>query len=684
MADPYNRDMSDEKMYGDEEGVVPVYEERMRKRVTDDYGSAKTFLKPFHDQCVERHKLYFNALSYEDLKKADEFPTSFMQQEIDQFVSYMQDKTFYKSRPCTVVGVEDTDKADAEAKQRLMDWQDYRDKMYSKMSRFWKDAALYRVAIAQIDYDEIVERKMIGVKEPIMQFDEATGQPAPVLDGYGQPYMRSRVEAQDVVIYRGPVVKPIDPLNWFITQEKNPPVMIRSFMRLKDFNGKPYYINQEKLKTDAGARGENEDGKGSYEATLVHNKRLVHDLRPDEGTHKDDLEYIEWQDWVNRKELYEYLLEQGRLDEEQSVVLPTLNGSEETLAIIGVVNEKVVVRLEETPFDFHRPNVIVGVIQVDEDEVPGTSIADKIIAVVRAKNVINGMRLANFRQTVNALWIINTSMLATEGEVVVNKPGGVIETQDDVNKVARRVEQQRVHPDLDIYDEKLSQEGQTASGIEDIISGHGESATETLGESEMVAGQAAIRMTEYLRTFEETFIQPLYEIRNQINMQFLDTEYVYGIVGQDAIEWRTMQPGEIRANVNFVCESASRETNRLVITQQILQLSKVIPLLSAQRIPVRSDKLLGRLCEQGFSWTQDQIKEIFPSLVLPDEIVNQYMIQIMLAGMEADVVMAAMGAAPGGGGGGMQVGPEVAQPRSQGEASKSMRSSNNTQVARSA
>ena len=324
-------------------------------------------------------------------------------------------------------------------------------------------------------------------------------------------------------------------------------------------------------------------------------------------------------------------------------------------------------------------------IQGDDDEVIGTSIADKIIAVVKGKNTVNGMRVANFLQTVNALWVINTSMVASEGDVIVNKPGGVIETQDDVNKVARRVEQQRVHPDLDLFDERLSQEGQTASGLEDIISGHGEPGTETLGESEMVAGQAAIRMAEYLKTFEETFIQPLYELRNQINMQFLDTEYVYGIVGQGAIEWRQISPGQIRANVDFICESSARETNRLVITQQIIQLAKVIPLLTQQRIPVRTDKLLGRLCEQGFSWTKDQIKEVFPSLNLPDEVVNTYMIQIMLAGMEADVVMAALGAAPGGASGGIgKVGPEVAQPRSQGEASKSMNSSNQTQVARSA
>jgi hypothetical protein len=684
MADQYNQDMTDTELY-EGDNAQPSYEEKMLKRVSDNLSSAKTFLKDFHQQYVDRHKLYFNALSYDDLKKENEFPTSFMQEQVDSFVGYVMDKLFYKHRPCTVVGVEDTDKADAEAKQSLMDWQDYRDKMYSKLSRFAHDVALSRVAIAQVDYDEVTERKMVGVQEPIMEYDIGTGQPTPVMDPYGQPYMRSRAVAQDVVVYRGPVVKPIDPLNWFITQDKNPPTMIRTFMCKEDFDKKPYYINQDRLKDLAGARAEGEDGKSTFEATLVHNKRFVHGLRPDEGTQRDDLEYIEWQHTVNQKELYDYLAETGRLDKEQAEIHPTLTGDEEVMAIVGMTNEKLINRLEETPFETQRSNVIVGVIQVDEDEVPGTSIADKIIAVVKAKNSINGMKIANMKQTVNALWVINKDMLSSEGDVVVNEPGGVIETMDDVNKVARRVEQQRIHPDLDIFDERLTQEGQRASGLEDIISGRGEPGTETLGESEIVAGQAAIRLNAHLKTFEETFIQPLYEFRNQINMQFLDQEYVYGIVGQSAIQWRKMSPQQIRANVDFVCESASRETNRLVITQQIIQLSKVIPLLAAQRIPVRSDKLLGKLCEQGFSWTQGQIREIFPSLNLPDEVVNTYMIQIMLAGMEADVVMAALGAAPGGASGGIgKVGPEVAQPRSQGEARKSMSSSNDTQVARSA
>ncbi|MHC4622001.1 MAG: hypothetical protein ACYTEQ_30035, partial [Planctomycetota bacterium] len=151
-------------------------------------------------------------------------------------------------------------------------------------------------------------------------------------------------------------------------------------------------------------------------------------------------------------------------------------------------------------------------------------------------------------------------------------------------------------------------------------------------ESQIAAAQAQVGMTSYLRSFEQSLIIPLYEMRNQINMQMLDAPYVYGIIGQGAIDWRQAEPAQIRANVDFICEGSERETNRIVITQQILQLAKVAPLAERMGIPVRYDKLFEGLCEQGFSWSKDKIQDIFPSLKLEKEGVDidRMLLQTML------------------------------------------------------
>jgi hypothetical protein len=410
---------------------------------------------------------------------------------------------------------------------------------------------------------------------------------------------------------------------------------------------------------------------------------MIHGLNPDQTSKRESLEYVEWQARVNKRDLYRFLGKLTEIEVDGEMVVGAYNdhgsfdvvGDDDTcLAIVGVVNEKLVVRLEETPFEFDHPNVVVFDIQPDEDEVVGTSIADKIVAVAEAKDNLNDIYLSNFKQTVNAGHVVNINALTNDGEISVNDPGFVLETNDDVTKVHKRVDQQRVAPDIYMFDEKLTHEGQKSSGVQDILAGRGQPGTETLGESEIVAAQASLRMTSYLRSFERG-IKSLYEMRNQINMQMLDAPYVFRVIGEKAGEWRTIDPVQIRANVDFVCESASREVNRIVISQQILQVAKVVPLAQSMGIPVRIDKLLARLCEQGFSWSSDMIEDIFPTLKLEKEEgggidIDAQLLANMVTFLQAQGM--AMGMAGQGMPGGASSGNNSPEPRSERDANRSL------------
>jgi hypothetical protein len=667
-------------VYEDEE-ISPSFEEEMKRRVRDDFNNAKQFLTRYHKSCQEVYETYHNSGDYENLRKKNRFPVPFLQHQVDVATSYMMDKLWYKGRPCTVVGREETDKKDASAKQDMLAWQDYKDKMYSKLKRFVKSAFMYRIAVAQVDYTRIVKKQVVGKVIPIPGMESIEGAP-----------QMSTVGVDEQEVYRGATVKWIDPVDFFITEDKSTmddehPVMIRSrhpfsyFRDKKNARGEPFFVNVDKLKASR-ADPRSSGGEDIDAATLA--KRRAHDLEAEQNAHRNDVTYVEWQGEVNKIKLYEYLGYKTEIEHVHPLsgatnYEPICEPDEVVGAICGLANDTTIVRLEDSPFDAEGPNIIVGVIEEDESELLGTSLADKIRAIQKAKNVLMGMHLENFKQSVNAQHVVKTNALKSGASLLVNDAGGVIETTENVNDVHKRIEQPRVSPDIHILDEKFTQMGQDADGVQDVIYGKSEPGAETLGEVELTAGQSAIRMNTYLNSFEESFVAPLYSLRNQINMQYLDMPYVYGIIGESAIEWRKMEPGQIRANVDFICESSSRETNRLVISQQILQLLKFVPDMIAAGFPTRLDKLVQDLVEKGFSWRRERAEEIWPSLKLEAQgiDIDQMLVENMLLQLNMQKFMTLMGGMMPGGNGGPSP-----QPRSEGEARDSLNESNRTQVGR--
>jgi len=517
----------------------------------------------------------------------------------------------------------------------------------------------------------------------------------------GQLLEESYVEIEDVPVYLGPRVKRIDPRKLFVkadkTRDNAEPIMISSVITKKEI------LERKKIETPSGSRGiyintdrlefldtMRQEG-GSEKSDYIYNRDRVKGMAGDRSFGKDYIEYLEWQGPVNKLELYEYLdkpTEIEQLVDGEMQRVPVADKDEDCAAIVGVIDRKLIIRLEDSPFEGRDSNVVIGLIEEDEDSLIGTSISDKVIAVAEAKDRLAGMHLENLKQSVNAGAIINLNAIVSETGTdgpVINKPGWILGTNQDVNNVYKRVEQPRVAPDILNYSDRLTQEGQSASGLGEYVQGQGDPAASTLGEANIIQAQQTIRLNSYLKTFEETFIQPVYELRNQINIQYLDQEYVYGIIGDSAIEWRTIQPEQIRASVDFLCESSSRETNRGIVTQQILQLTQLAPNMTINGIPVpqRIDKLLARLAESGFSWNRDQIEEWLPLFKferhnsnLP---VDDLLVQNFLTSLQLQAAMNQLGpmlATQQG------TGEQLPQPRNDEELNQSMNQRNATQAGR--
>jgi hypothetical protein len=296
-----------------------------------------------------------------------------------------------------------------------------------------------------------------------------------------------------------------------------------------------------------------------------------------------------------------------------------------------------------------------------------------------------GMYLENFKQSVNAMNVMKKSAILNYGSAKANKPGQTFETNEDVDKVFRRIDPSIVAPDLKIFDEVLAQMGRDATRLSNIVGGRGEPAAETLGEAEIAANQSSKGLTDYLQVIEDTFVQPVYDMRNQINMQFLDQEEVFMIVGESAGEWRTATPGQIRANVDFRCLSSGNENNKLVVTQQMINALDKAPLVQSMGFPVRADKMYGTLLEQGFGMSVDQVEELLPSLKAEkgsDEQesvdINNMLVQNMLIEIKLKGAMALAGA-QGGVPGGSTPGPD-AEPTTEGDAAQGLSEQSRTKV----
>lgn len=622
--------------------VGQSFDEVLMKRALDDFDRAKRFLDPYHRKCKEMDQAYRNHEDPVNLRARNKFPWPTLQEDINAFVADTRDKLFYADRPCSVIGRSDTDQADAEQKQEMLDYQDQEDRIFEKVGIFLRDVALKRMCAAQVVYEERTERQMVEVAVPMPQVDQTTGQivtdetgaPLPAIDQMGQviPSGETTYQWVDVPVYKGAAVKRIDQTNLFFTVDKERdcdewPIMVRSWESREFFNEEHFY-NQEKLDTDYG----DSPGRDSD-----YNSRMMLGEEVDMKDSKKGIEYVEWQGKVSKKELYEHL----------GIEVPVFDENEKTWVILGIADRKCPVRLEESftiepggQRVIEGPNIRIGVMMNEDEGLIGMGLGDLIKPFHDAMQDLSGILLEQFKQSISPFTIINRTKLAKPKQLI-HGAGNVLEVNSDPKEAIDYYNP----PDTSgaIYNlmATFKQTRQNAGGIQDAIAGTGDEDAETLGEFNQVVAQASLRMRDYLRTFEKSFILPLYKLRNQINAAYLDEEYLYGVLDDGVVEWKTIEPAKIRASVDFICEASTRETNRNVLIQQFLHFLKIAPSVQSMGLPVRLDKLAAELAEVGFSWKQDKIEEIFPALRLEREGVMD--IDAMV--MQNSLLMMAMGQA---------------------------------------
>ena len=512
-------------------------EQKAVKRVNNDFERAEKYLETFHKQCNDRYSHYIAPGMDSNPNKDKYFPVPFTTEQVDTFVAESMEKIWHKDEPCAIYGRNLTDKADADAKREFMRFQDDNDGLYHKTRQALIHASICRIAPAVVNYKETFD-----ITQEL--------QDVPLLDGFGRQVLdidgQTPLTTQQMVpvkkyTYQGATVELIDPIDFFWTPEKreiydDTPFMIRTKHSMKWFKSKEYIIqkNLKQLKKE-------EPPQVDIPKDLLDERRSGLGMGKQEEGYENQYTYIEWHGYID------------------------LDGEKE-LYIIGVASEDVLVRLEKASdiFDLGHPNIVVGVLGREFGEIYGLSLVDKIHSVQHALDSLGGMLFKNLRQSVNNMWIGDSSKMRTKK--LVNDAGVFIDVMAGANidGVLKRIEPVLIS--RDVYDGMalFRKMGQNSSGISDIASGVAQQGVETLGEANILAGQAATRTKGgYLRSFEKSFLEPIWQMRNKVNNRFVtDIGYLYAVLEDNMMNWRVLEPAQIKAEVDFVCEASARDTER--------------------------------------------------------------------------------------------------------------------------
>lgn len=584
--------------------LEPDFEARMLRRVCEDFTGASAYRDDLNKVIKLHEQQYHNARYYAELRKVNAFPVPIGQQLTDQLIATMIDKIAFAGRPCRVLGVEESDKADAEAKQAFMDWQDYRDDVETKIQQGGFDSALRRNAVAQVDYRKI--ERQIEVLEDV----DVPVEMHPIIAAARQfigagPKMETQQAwvKKTIIEYMGAVVKMVNPKSVYYGPDKREmadpfPIMLCDYKAKEYFYSEKYFINQDKI--------DETPGRGKVPTASFKSEMLGEEVPAspsDEG-----YQYIEWQGVVDKADLYAY--EGKEYDPEDP--------EKYCWAICGVVNQEVVVRLESQPHGLNGPNLVMGCIRCDGSVFRAISIMDLIYAICRGADDAMGQLITNIVSNIDSSWGIDETGLTDLAAIEkVNERALVYKCKRDPRTVLYRLDQV---PQTEVLNRLVAayyQMAKDAAGISSMALGQGDPNAETLGESAMVEGPSRLGIDAYLKTFERTFIKPLYEMRNQINANFVDLEFRFQVLGDKAVEWKTIDPAQVRANVDFVCEASSRESNRTVQVQQAMNYLKVVvPLIQANGGVVRPEEIGKYIAETGMTVSPETVEKWFPILKL--------------------------------------------------------------------
>lgn len=611
---------------------IPDFEEKMLVRVNKDFANSIDFLKDRRVEMAERYELYYRGNDYSKLRDEEIYPTDFYADQIDTFTSSMMHPLWAKEEPCKLLPGKTADPALIDAKQALHEYQNREDGLKETHRQLIHDISEDGLGIAKTDYIEKKERVWETIEVPIIEDVES-------VDELGFPSIqkiqtgtRSVQVPKDVFIYKGPHTERIDPQDFFYTVDKRRnkpgPVMVRTFVSKDFFDERAYFRKLDEIKAlDASTEQRYDDDAKHAEA-----QRRIQKLKTDEAPSKNVLQYVEWQGLVDKAALYEFLGPDIQPDPLTGIPvdlrsLKLVKENEKVMCICGVVESQIVARLEALPFQLDHENIVIGIAAPIGTEIAGNSIGQMLKPAALMMDVLAGIAFKALRASVNRGHAIDVMKIegGAAGVPDVNQDAWVLNCLGDPNSIHKIIDQPSISTDVFAMMAKVEDWARNRTGIQEISSGRADPDAETLGEVTKVEANVGRRSADPLEMIEETLIIPITRMRDEINMQFLmrgekPEEYLIEIIGEDGVRsWTPMKPQQIRAHTKFMCEASGRESDRAVITQQLIQAQQIAPNALAAGQAVRLDRGLHDLFTSGFGRSKEEADRWLPGVKIEDE-----------------------------------------------------------------
>jgi hypothetical protein len=235
---------------------------------------------------------------------------------------------------------------------------------------------------------------------------------------------------------------------------------------------------------------------------------------------------------------------------------------EEVEALIVVANRQFPIRMEANPY-LHNKKPFIDLHDTDiPNEFWSVGEVEPLVSLQYELNDVRNQRMDNVTLILNRMWKVNKGAGVNESELV-SQPGGVVHT-DDMNGI-----EPLTTPDVtaSAYNEESLIKGdmQQASGVSDYTKGVGSSgkgsqslANDTATGIMLLQEAGNARFRYKLDNLEDS----LKEFGRQLialDQQFIDTQTVVRITGEQGTEWRAVNPEDIRGEFDIQVEAGSTQ-----------------------------------------------------------------------------------------------------------------------------
>lgn len=456
------------------------------------------------------------------LKKYDpNIPSKVFNPIVWAFIETIQTRLLAKPPTIAYKPREEMDEEQAELQSELFNYWFDRSGAFQTLADLIKQALIYGTGVIKVDWLTSPQRVVKGYQtDPITGeaiIDPATGQfvtEEQVVTDYDDPRIQN-INIYDFFV--DPNATTIDDAKWVIHQ---------------------YYTSLSEL----------EAMNASLPEPLYDPKGLKKLRDLEEGITDPESENYEQE----RRSAAGYTANTHSRGKGQVKIWEMWSRTPEGIKVCIIANESVDLREGPSPYWHGYFPFIRYVDSPNTLDFYGTGEIEPVEKMVHALNTLINQRITNISQILNPVWIASSRVEDTELQFI---PNSIIHANDIKNDVDI-LKQQDVTASSFQEQAVITETIQRALGVTDYVQGV-QTPGQTKAEVEIKTAQANTRFNHKVMIFEQMVLKRLGEIIHALYQQFITTEKIIRVAGQDGEKFVRLTPADLVGFYDVIPESGS-------------------------------------------------------------------------------------------------------------------------------